>query len=102
MPSLNWLSAEPSAGCLSVCPESTGQMLHQQAGRVHRGAAYKTKRRASNGDPPPSLDFDAVLEVDRHAGEDVPAQRVVDLRIGVAVRAQRRDRRLLVEDVVGA
>ena len=50
----------------------------------------------------------ADLEVDRDAREDVAAERVIDLRVGVAVAERRRhdlatsDRRIRVEDVVGA
>src|SRR5579884_1633100 len=48
------------------------------------------------------------LQVDRRAGEDVPAKRVIDLGIGAAVaerspdRVRSADGRLLVEDVVRA
>ena len=50
--------------------------------------------------------FRLLLEIDRDAGEHVSAERVVDLRIGVAVAEDRKerlgseDRRRLVEDVV--
>src|SRR4051812_30402430 len=40
------------------------------------------------------------LEIYRHAGEQVPTKRVVDLREGVAVRTKCSDRRLSIEDVV--
>jgi hypothetical protein len=48
------------------------------------------------------------LKVDRNAGEQEPSQRVIDLREGIAVAKRcvghfaADDRRLLVEDVVGA
>src|SRR4051812_41934058 len=68
----------------------------------------KRKRRAPLETRRPPFDETIDLEVDRDAGEDVPTQRVIDLRVGVTV-AERRvrhfttdDRRILVEDVVRA
>src|SRR3954454_1922916 len=60
----------------------------------------------SLGSPAAPFSKPVGLEVDRDAGEHVPTQRVVDLRVGVAVAERRSDRvaaghrRFRVEDIV--
>src|SRR3954452_184025 len=87
-----------SSSCVAQVKESvmTSAILYQHSkengGSLSRPAAPFSKNLG--------------LEVDRDAGEHVPTQRVVDLRVGVAVAERRSDRvaaghrRFRVEDIV--